>query len=350
MSRRLTYHNQHPRHILPRGYPIPLSAAPNPPTPLADNPSGSFTLAQVSDPHLGPLTGVRWRELASKRILGYVNWHRSRSAGRGPKNLRALIADLHATEYDHLAVTGDLVNIGLNVEIEGALEWLNGLGDPDDVTVVPGNHDAYLPHAIQQFEKTWRPYMLGDGNPDSDVVFPFTRRRGPVGIVGVSTAVATAPFMATGRIRPIQAESVADQLLRLGDEGRFRVVLIHHPPAARSTTWERRLIGARYFRRALKRAGAELVLHGHNHRVSVNSIEGPAGPIPVVGAASASLRSHGGKRGGSYLLFKIRRTDDGFTCDMIERGARAFDGPVETLSEVRLEVPASQFSGTRTQA
>ena len=37
-----------------------------------------FTLAHVSDIHLSPLPKVRRRQLLSKRLLGYVNWHRGR--------------------------------------------------------------------------------------------------------------------------------------------------------------------------------------------------------------------------------------------------------------------------------
>ncbi|TIO72439.1 MAG: metallophosphoesterase, partial [Mesorhizobium sp.] len=31
-------------------------------------------LAHISDVHLGPLPDVTYRDLASKRVLGYVNW------------------------------------------------------------------------------------------------------------------------------------------------------------------------------------------------------------------------------------------------------------------------------------
>ncbi|RVC83466.1 metallophosphoesterase, partial [Mesorhizobium sp. M4A.F.Ca.ET.022.05.2.1] len=37
-----------------------------------------FRLAHISDVHLGPLPGVTYRELASKRVVGYVNWQRNR--------------------------------------------------------------------------------------------------------------------------------------------------------------------------------------------------------------------------------------------------------------------------------
>lgn len=293
---------------------------------------------------------MRWRQLASKRVFGYVNWHRNRGAALGPRNLRLLVEDLLASNHDHLAVTGDLINIGLPLEIEVARVWLDGLGDPRDVTVVPGNHDAYLPRAIRHFEETWQPYMTGDDNPDGAVVYPFTRRRGPLAIVGVSSAVATGPLMATGRIREPQANRLEAELARLGKEGLFRVVLIHHPPAKDSAKWARRLIGAKLFRQALRNAGAELVLHGHNHRMSVDRIDGPDADIPVVGAASASLHPHNGKLGGSFLLYRIGRTDNGFVCDMEERGPRREEGPIEVLTEKRLIGEGAQLSGTRTQA
>ena len=37
-----------------------------------------FRLAHISDIHLGPLPRITLRELASKRITGYVNWQRNR--------------------------------------------------------------------------------------------------------------------------------------------------------------------------------------------------------------------------------------------------------------------------------
>ena len=294
-----------------------------------------FALAHLSDPHLGPLPDVRWRELASKRVLGYVNWQRNRSAVLGAETVRAVVDDLHDARPDHVAVTGDLVNLGLPAEIAEARHWLESLGSPETVTLVPGNHDAYVPGAVAGFRAAWHPYMTGD-DAGAVVRFPFVRRRGPVGIVGVSTAIATAPFMATGRIRAADATALADALAHLGREGLFRVVLIHHPPVAGSTRWHRRLIGARLFRDAIAAAGAELILHGHNHRTVVAQLPGPAGPVPVVGVTSASQAPHEGRPGGGYLLFRIGRSGNGFVCDLAERGLARAGGPIETIREMRL--------------
>lgn len=306
------------------------------PAPAKDLPTGAFTLVHVSDLHLGPLPAVRWRELASKRAIGYVNWRRGRGSPLGRRNLDALVADIHGDGADHIAVTGDLINIGMRAEIEAARRWLDRLGAPRDVTVVPGNHDAYIPGAFRHFEHSWQPFMSGDDNPAGPVSFPFVRRRGQVAIIGLSTAVATAPFLATGRIRRSQSAKLESLLRTLGSEGLFRIVLLHHPPAIDSTGWHRRLIGASSFRRAVRQAGAELVLHGHNHQTSVDHIGGPAGPVPVIGAASAGHAPRHGKSGGSYLRFSIAATDNGFVCDMTERGRTSEDGDVTTVSEQRV--------------
>ena len=62
---------------------------------------------------------------------------------------------MHAAEPDHIAVTGDLVNLALDDEVEAARGWLETVGPPDLVSVVPGNHDAYVPGALARVRKAW---------------------------------------------------------------------------------------------------------------------------------------------------------------------------------------------------
>src|SRR5882757_9701820 len=104
----------------------------------------AFTLAHLSDPHLPPLPAPTFRELAGKRALGYLNWTRNRHKVHRREVLDTLVADLQAQRPDHIAITGDLVNISLAAEFGPARAWLQGVGPPDRVTVVPGNHDAYM--------------------------------------------------------------------------------------------------------------------------------------------------------------------------------------------------------------
>ena len=294
-----------------------------------------FKLAHISDPHLSAVPKLGFVDLASKRLFGFYNWRRNRLHAFAPAILEALVADMHAAGPDHIAITGDLVNLGLDAEFIAAREWLGSVAPPDQATLIPGNHDAYMPASIAGYLKAWREYMIGDGgNPDT-VVFPFVRRRGPLAIVGLSTAIATPPLMATGEIGEAQARALGDILASLSRERLFRVVLIHHSPVTGVTGWYRRLVDGGRFRRVLAAHGAELVLHGHNHRTHIDRLPGPNGPVPVVGVAAASALPHNGKPGGSYCLYDIGPGST-FACKMIERGVRVADGPVETLSEVTL--------------
>ena len=244
---------------------------------------------------------------------------------------------MRAAHPDHIAVTGDLVNIGIEAEYDTALAWLHTLGDPHDVTVVPGNHDAYVARAIAHYSKKWLPFASGD-DPHPEMAFPFVRKRGPLALIAVSTAVATAPLMATGRVEADQAEKLGAALAATRDF--CRVVLIHHPPAVRSTTWTRRLIGAERVRRAIAENGAELVLHGHNHKTSIRAIAGKDGDVPVVGAAALAAAPHGKHRGGSYNLIGIEGDAPPFRLSLTVREVSEA-GAVETRLERALDVPAS---------
>lgn len=303
---------------------------------MSADPASMFTFAQVSDPHIGPLPELRIRDLASKRAFGYANWLRKRAAAHRTDSLSALLDDVRAQAPDHVVVTGDLVNIGLAGEYARARAWLDSIGSERDVTVIPGNHDAYVPKAVAWFTDAWAHMMTGDEVAADGPAFPFVRRRGPAAFVGVSTAVATAPLMATGRVGKDQAAALAGALAALKRENLFRVVLIHHPPTENGGGWHRRLVDSDLVRSAVTEAGAELVLHGHDHRTRVSSIAGPDGAVPVVGAPAASELARQGRQRGGYLLYRLEEKDGRMSCLMSERAARAPGGPVETISEHRL--------------
>ena len=63
---------------------------------------------------------------------------------------------------------------------------------------MPGNHDVYIRGAARFPQLHWGDYMRGDDG--AETAFPFLRRRGPLALIGLSSAVPTAPFMATGRL------------------------------------------------------------------------------------------------------------------------------------------------------
>src|ERR1700689_739171 len=104
----------------------------------------TFAIAHLSDAHIGPLPRPTLKELSGKRGLGYINWRRGRHRAHDMDLLSRLVADLLAAPRDHIAMTGDILNIGLPSEFPAAAAWLSTLGAPQDVSFTPGNHDAYV--------------------------------------------------------------------------------------------------------------------------------------------------------------------------------------------------------------
>jgi 3',5'-cyclic AMP phosphodiesterase CpdA len=282
-----------------------------------------FVLAHLSDPHLAPLPRPRARELAGKRVLGFLNWRRKRRAIHRPEVLEALLADLANAAADHVVVTGDLVNIALTDEFALAAQWLARLGPSERVTFVPGNHDAYVRAAAGDPARHWGGYMRGDDAPPSTQAtsdFPFVRRRGPVALIGVSSAVPTAPFMATGLVGADQLARLAEILDSLGREDLLRVVLIHHPPVTLPRSRFKRLVDAQGLRDVIARHGAGLVLHGHAHVRSLVWLDGPDGRVPSIGVPSASAAPYDGVDPAAYNLYRIERDKNGWRIEMISRG------------------------------
>jgi 3',5'-cyclic AMP phosphodiesterase CpdA len=289
-----------------------------------------FVLAHLSDPHLSPLPSTNWRELLGKRATGFLNWRRKRRLIHRSEVLARLVADLRANAPDHIAVTGDLINISLAGEYAPARAWLESLGTPADVSLVPGNHDAYVRGVARHYYEQWGDYMRGDAN--REVEFPYLRRRGPLALIGLSSAVPTAPFMATGRLGEAQLTRLAELLDSCGREQLFRVALIHHPPASRPRRHLKRLIDGVRFRAVLARHGAELVLHGHDHVHSLVHLEGPRRPIPALGVPSASQVAHKGHGPGGYNLCRVGGEAPSWRCEIVTRDLAA-DG--ETIAESR---------------
>jgi 3',5'-cyclic AMP phosphodiesterase CpdA len=289
-----------------------------------------FVLAHLSDPHLGPLPAPRWTELLGKRATGFVNWRRKRHLIHRGDVLARIVADLKAQSPDHIAVTGDLVNISLAGEYPPARAWLASLGPPHDVTLVPGNHDAYVRAAARYPQLHWGDYMRGDDTGETG--FPFVRRRGPLALIGLSTAVPTAPFLATGRLGAEQIARLAEALDRCGREGRFRVVLTHHPPLSKPARHFKRLVDGADFRAALARHGAELVIHGHDHLHSLIELPGPRRRMPVMGVPSASEAPPGEHDPAGYNLYRIEGQSGGWRCEAISRGLAREGG---TISEIK---------------
>ena len=304
------------------------------------------TIAHLSDLHLTPLSGFGPSHWNVKRTLGMLNWHRGRKAVHRIEVVDALVADLKMQAPHHIAVTGDLCNIGLPAEYDVALGWLRSLGAPEHVSVVPGNHDIYTRLRGGGGIELWRDFMTADdfGAPYSRAGpktrgFPYVRRVGKVALVGVNSAIETPPFVSAGEVGKRQRELLQAALIELQSSGLARVVLIHHPPLASQAPARRGLADASELEQVLAAAGAELVLHGHNHRDTLVWCDGSK-RVPVLGIASGSaMRGHNGEPLGRYNMIRVRGgADEGWRIEVIGRGLASPSSGVVELDRQMLHV------------
>jgi 3',5'-cyclic AMP phosphodiesterase CpdA len=271
-----------------------------------------FRLAHVTDPHFRTprgFPGVSAAELLGKRAVGYLNMTVNRVRKHKMDLLEDMRVDLRAQAPDHLALTGDLSNIALGSEWRSALAWLDLSGvAPDAISVIPGNHDAYVPEvlATREFERLFAPYQTSDLDRDGEsAYYPFVQIREPLALIGVSSAVATGDLGAWGRIGEAQLARLEAILTAPEVRALTRVVLIHHPPVVHKGGEHRNLRDRAGLAAVLARAGAELVLHGHDHHDERAELPGPDGrKIPIIGAGSASYAG-GPERRARYSIYEF---------------------------------------------
>ncbi len=271
-------------------------------------------LAHLSDPHLPLPTGLPPLVLLNKRLLSLLSWHSKRHRLHRPETLARLIKDLHDHAPDHIAVTGDLTNLGLDIEYRRAHAWLETLGAPEQVTVIPGNHDALVAGASERGAAHWRPFWQGDET--SPHAFPTLRRRGPLALIAVSSAIVSPPGQAVGAVGEAQLARLAALLRQTCEAHLCRVLLIHHPPLDGTVSHRKRLRDAAALRALLTREGVELVLHGHSHRSHHQMLQTRDGAAPVIGVPSASSMH---PEPAAYHLYRIAPTLQGWQITLTAR-------------------------------
>ncbi|MFY9655895.1 MAG: metallophosphoesterase [Methylocystis sp.] len=295
-------------------------------------------LAHLSDAHIGPIPRPRLRELLGKRATGYANWLHKRSRQHDMRLLARLVEDLRAQGPDHVMMTGDVINIGLPAEIAAAREWLAGLGRPSDVSFSPGNHDAYVPGAAPLIAEAFAAWTTGD---DGVSGFPYLRRRAGVALIGLTSGVPTAPFVASGGLGAEQCARLESLLDMTKREGLARVVMVHHPPYRGGARPLRGLDDAPDFEGVIARQGAELVVHGHNHAQALRFLPGPGREVPVVGVASASARRGAHYPGAAYHLYEITREGDRIRISARARGLSEGSEEIVELGGLEALAPAA---------
>lgn len=275
-------------------------------------------IAHVTDLHVVSDRGVELREiLFNKRITGYANTILRRARVHRREYLERVL-DAATRAADHLVVTGDITNLALEREYDEARELLDAVAGRCETTVVPGNHDIYLPpiHRERRFPHHFARFLVSD-LPASALdlpsgPFPCVKLRGPAAIIGLSSAVPRPPFIAAGYVGEEQLDALARVLAEPEVARRLPVILIHHPPVDGRARWKQLrdgLVDAAALRRVLSPLQRGLVLFGHLHRRVRCSLRTSAGSLDFVAGSGAALDHHDPSIRAGFNLYEI--ADDG---------------------------------------
>ena len=274
----------------------------------------AFRIAHVSDLHVLSRTAAEWRRIIfNKRITGYANLilHRGRVHRR---DYLLAVLSAAAAHADHLVVTGDITNLALEHEYEDARALLDEAGRRLEVTVVPGNHDIYLPsvqrerrfaHHFGRFLRSDLPELARDlpAGP-----FPCVKLRGCAAIIALSSAVPRPPFVASGYLGHTQLDALEEVLAHPEVARRTPIVLVHHPPVdarARLVQVRDGLVDSASLRQAFVGLTRGLVLFGHLHIRLRCQLRTASGVLDVLGASGAALDHPDSAIRGGFNLYEI---------------------------------------------
>jgi 3',5'-cyclic AMP phosphodiesterase CpdA len=275
-------------------------------------------IAHFSDLHLLSLEGVPLRRFMNKRATGYANLRLKRGSIHRASYVKAIAREIRRIKADHVVITGDLTNLALEPEFELAREVIeHDLGlHPDDVTLVPGNHDVYTrgAHTAQRFATYFADYLVSD-LPELAVDvgagrFPVVKLRGPAAIIGVCSAVPRLPFVAAGRVGRAQLDALKAVLAHPKVARLTPVVALHHPPHNPRSKLKALLEGlgdATLLWTGMRHLPVGMVLHGHLHRRVRREDATNGGKLVSVGATSASLHHAEAAKMAGFNLYAIER-------------------------------------------
>ncbi|MBL4847533.1 MAG: metallophosphoesterase [Planctomycetes bacterium] len=283
-------------------------------------------IAHVSDLHFAWApgdAGVPAHGFLNKRLVGYANlrFHR-----KNPQAIAdALGEDLRAHPPDHLAITGDLTNLSLPGEFRRARDWIESLElPPERVSVIPGNHDAYVPEGLDLFEETFAPWLPGPS-------WPREQRAGPAALFGTSSSLPVPWFRAWGALGPEQLDSLS-RLIDASDAP-LKAVLVHHPPVLGNGRPDKPTRNNRDGARLIEvcRGRVDLILCGHTHEAFDYTFPGER-PLRVFCAGSTTMAP---KTHGQAATYNRYRSLGGRLNEIVVRGFDPQLGAFLSLSSRR---------------
>jgi Icc protein len=244
------------------------------------------TIAHITDLHL---VEDRYtdRNVLGRARLSYLSFGRSLDPeGRRERTRRAL-SEARACTFDHLVITGDVTEDGADEQFEILAEVLSESRiSPHHVTIVPGNHDAYIDGGA------WSRALEGPLRPFAPTSTPGTViPLRDVSFVPVSTACHQTVITSGGAIESAELERLAELVGDPALRGRPLVLAQHHPPGRQIPVvqWVDGLREHATMSQLFAQNPHLYVLHGHTHRATSRSFK--EGESPRIFSAKAVVDS-----------------------------------------------------------
>ena len=268
-------------------------------------------IIHITDLHLSNLDDIKKRELRGKRILGYASWRYRRRHVHKRYQLDRIIKRIKEDEAQKILITGDLIHIGLLREYMEARDFLIELGKPEQIKVIPGNHDTYRMDCWALAQEYYGRYLMCNddsrGNT-SQSYFPKTEHHEQISMTYASTASVSPWWGANGTLGRIQMEKIRETLTR--NKNNFQIFLLHHPPVPKMCSRRIALTDAAALEDILNKTKPSITLHGHLHKnLSTKNNYGR-----TYCTASASSINH--KDPASYRVFDITKKNNYWLVEM----------------------------------
>lgn len=228
-------------------------------------------IAHVSDVHMLARPGGSGAVGLARR---FVSLGRPLDVADRARRFLDALTNARKTRADHVVVSGDLTELGDDAEYEQLAEVLDQSGiEPDRVTLVPGNHDAYASR------DAWRLALegpLAKWAPTSATSAGKLVDRGDVCFLPIDATVHQAVTRSAGELTDATAEAIDRRLDDPGLAAKAIVVVAHHPPygeGPRFWQWIDAMRGGARLLASLARRHNVYVLHGHLHRAVTRVVE-----------------------------------------------------------------------------
>ncbi len=220
-------------------------------------------IAHLSDLHLVEDDHHK-RDTAGRLRLSYLSFGRQLDGGDRRRRLRAALAAYRRSGAEHLLITGDLTEDGNAAQFEVLAEELQGSGiGSDEITLIPGNHDAYTsPDAFQEALKgPLQAFAPTSGTGAVTVCDDAV-------IVPISTLMPQPVARSAGAVAAADLDRVASVARSYKESGRAVAVAQHHQPyglGVPGLNWIDGLQNPDLAMGFLERHTEVHILHGHRH-------------------------------------------------------------------------------------